>query len=71
MEQHTTGDDDLYAAPGTDKEETVRIAFKMSKVTAEAWKAYCESRGVDMSHVLRRFIERELAKAEADKVRNK
>jgi hypothetical protein len=53
--------DDLYT-PETVAADQVTLAVKMPAELRDAWNKHCESKGVTMSAVLRRFIERELQK---------
>ena len=52
---------DLYAPEVKDaKEETVSLNVRMTKQMRDDFTKHCESRGVEVAKVIRRFIEREL-----------
>lgn len=57
--------DDLYASEPKANEKQVTLAFRLSESTREEFKKLCDSRNVDMSVVLKRFIERELKASKA------
>ena len=52
---------DLYAPKATLGEDSVTLAVKMPRTMRSDFTALCKSKGIDMSEVIRRFIDRELA----------
>lgn len=52
----------LYAAPARETSETVIFAVKMPKTLRDEFKAHCAKFNLDMSIVIRRFMEAEIAK---------
>jgi hypothetical protein len=61
---NTTNNDDLYASDTIPDSETVTIAFRVPKELRTKFNELCESRNVEVSKVLRRFIEREIKAAQ-------
>jgi predicted DNA-binding protein len=55
-----TNQNDLYATDKPATNDSVVLAIRLPKEQREKFKALCESRNIDVSVVLRRFIEREL-----------
>lgn len=50
----------LYAPVKQDKEPVVRLVIKLPESLREQFKALCQRKDVDMSVVLRRFMEQEV-----------
>lgn len=51
---------DLYAPESKDTSDVVSFNVRMPRKLRDEFTAMCESRGIEASKVIRRFLEREL-----------
>ena len=55
----------LYAPVKADKEEATRLVIKCPVELRDAFKAHCAKHNLDMSVLIRRFMEQEVQAANA------